>query len=196
MGIAGIGDAFSSKYPTMQIFGRDGSWHIVPLRVVTGSMVLVKINGQIYPFSLDASKFKTYRYKGAKTIQTVIYSLEDAIPLDIDKLSKLAANATATGIRTIDANAAAILLRAAELLLEDKDRDVIPVDEIAEDMRRRGEDPGTMIADFVSQHNVTSTVRPVPGWRFFSILDPCVAIALFRWPTRTATASDDRPKIP
>ena len=162
MGIAGIGDAFSAKYPTLQIFGRDGSWHVVPLRRVTGTMVLVKIQGRIYPFILDASKFRTYRYKGAKTIQTILYSLEDAIPLDIEKLQKLVKNSALTGVRKIDVPAATMLLRAAELLLGDEKRDFIPVTEIGEDMQARGEDPGALVADFVGQHNITSIVRPVP----------------------------------
>ena len=62
MGIAGVGDAFSSKYPTMQIFARDGSWYVVPIRNLSASsLILVKIKGKIYPFLLDASKMKTYR---------------------------------------------------------------------------------------------------------------------------------------
>ena len=162
MGIAGIGDAFSGKYPTMQIFGKDGSWHVVPIRKVTGSMIVVKIAGKMYPFLLDASKFRTYRYRGAKTIQTILYSLEDAIPLDLRKLEKLEENAAITGIRKIDAEAAAMLLRAAELLIADTERDAIDIDDIAKDMDKRGEDPGTLVADFAGKHNVIKIVRPVP----------------------------------
>ena len=82
MGIAGVGYAFSGKYPTMQIFSRDGSWYVIPIRSVSSSsLILVKIKGRIYPFLLDASKMKTYRYKGSKIVQTLLYSLEDAIPV-------------------------------------------------------------------------------------------------------------------
>ena len=45
---------------------------MVPIRKVTGSMIVEKIAGKMYPFLLDASKFRTYRCRGAKTIRTIL----------------------------------------------------------------------------------------------------------------------------
>ena len=163
MGIAGVGDAFSSKYPTMQIFARDGSWYVVPIRNLSASsLILVKIKGKIYPFLLDASKMKTYRYQGGRIVQTLLYSLEDAIPLDPENLIKIRQNAVLSGIGKIDENSAMLLLRAHELLLGDPEKSTISLDEIERDMRARGEDPGTIISDFTGATGILEITRPIP----------------------------------
>ena len=163
MGIAGVGDAFSGKYPTMQIFSRDGSWYVIPIRSVSSSsLILVKIKGRIYPFLLDASKMKTYRYKGSKIVQTLLYSLEDAIPVSPENLIRLQQFAKQSGIGKLDANSAMLILRAHEMLLGDETRSVVSLEEIAEDMKARGEDPGTIISDFTASTGILQVVRPMP----------------------------------
>ena len=123
---------------------------------------MVKIRDQVYPFLLDASKLKTYRYRGSKTVQTILYSLEDAIPIDPENLVKIAQNAKRSGITKIDQNSAALILRAHELLLGDETRTSISVDEIQRDMVARGEDPGQIISDFTAATGILSVTRPLP----------------------------------
>lgn len=161
MGISAISDAFSHKYITMQIFGRDGSWYLIPMRGVTTGTAIVKIAGQCYPFIVDPRKIQTYRYKGAKTIQTILYSLEDMLPLDLGALSRLREHSEASGIKQYDENVMTILKRAVELL-GDTDEGLISVDSIESDMKARGEDVGRIVQDFLARTGVTQVVRPVP----------------------------------
>ena len=88
-GITNIADAFNSKYPTMQIFSEAGTWDVIPLRKISSGLIFVKVRGKVYPFVLDASKMKTYRYKGGKVIQTILYDIEDAYPIDPATLRRL-----------------------------------------------------------------------------------------------------------
>ena len=52
MGIVGIGDAFSSKHVTAQIFTSDGGWYCVPLdkQRITFGHFFAKIKGRTYVF--------------------------------------------------------------------------------------------------------------------------------------------------
>ena len=88
-GITNIADAFNSKYPTMQIFSEAGTWDVIPLRKISSGLIFVKVRGKVYPFVLDASKMKTYRYKGGKVIQTILYDIEDAYPIDPATLRRI-----------------------------------------------------------------------------------------------------------
>lgn len=161
MGILGLGDAFSSRYPTIQVFARDGTWHVIPLKKITDTLVMVSIRGHVYPFLLDARAMKTYRNKGGKTVQTILYSLEDSIPLDTAALVKLRDNAENSGVRKIDRDAAIVLMRATELLSE-KEEDVISLEEVKQDMISKGEEVGNVFTDFQAKTGLIKIVRPLP----------------------------------
>ena len=123
MGIIGIKDAFSAKYPTMQIFGPDGSWHLIPLRKTEGSVIFVKISNNVYPFLLDYSKLKTYRYRGAKIIQTILYSIDDIFPIDTNAMEKLRAYSEKNQIGSYQYDSAALIIQAKQALDSQEDKD-------------------------------------------------------------------------
>lgn len=161
MGIVGIGDAFGSRYPTMQVFDRRGNWHVIPLRGITGTLVLASIEGKLYPFILESNAFKTYTYKGAKTVKTILFSLEDALPIDTNALQKIKSNAEKTGIESLDIDVAGVIIRAAELIAE-SDKGYITLEEMKADAVERGEDISVMLDDFRTKTGLIKVVEPLP----------------------------------
>ena len=155
-----LSGAFGACYPTLQFFGHDGTWEIVQLRKLTGSLVLIRIRGQIYPVYLDSTKAKTYRYGGVPMAQTFLYSLDDMFPFDpsqwsnIDKARKKAKYTRLTP-------ELAQLVVAAKTYLDQTHAPYVTVSDLCRSMYSKEVAEGE-IARFTATSGTTKIARPTP----------------------------------
>ena len=157
---------FGSKFPTLQFFGPDGSWEVVQLKRLTGSLVLVRVRGQVFPVYLDSTKAKTYRYAGVPAATTYLFSLSDMFPFDPSEWSRIDADRIAAGYPTITPELAALIVASRDYLEESGDN-YVTVSDLAETMYAK-EVAEAEIQRQVSVAGVTKIAKPAPD-----ILDFC-----------------------
>ena len=132
-GITNIQDCFTDKYPTMQVFGESGTWDVIPLKKLTSGLIFVKIRGQVYPFILDGTKFKTYRYKSGKMLQTILYDIRDIRPFDPHELRIAMEYATKHGIKKWTVDGATAVLIAWQYLKDKKNGSKVYFEDVLKD---------------------------------------------------------------
>ena len=88
MGIAGIGDAFSSKHVTAQIFTSDGGWYAVPItkQRITFGHFFAKIKNRYYVFQYDPTRVHGTRSMFSKSARTILYFASSATAITIEEL--------------------------------------------------------------------------------------------------------------
>lgn len=128
-------DAFTHKYVTAQVFDELGTWHIFPLRekYVMDGKFLVRIGKRMILLNTDLTKMKTYRYRGSKPVQTLLYTSRDAKPFDPDDLDTIREFCETNGISKIN-HMQAILIQAYAMLAQDHREQAIGFDDVIEQM--------------------------------------------------------------
>lgn len=175
-----LGGAFGGKYPTIQIFARDGTWDIIQLRNFTGPLVLVKIRGTIYPIHIDGRKLKTYRYKGVPMAQTILYAFEDMFPFDPSDVSRAVAELTKSGYPPLAPEAALAIIAAGRALQADKDATSVTVESILRKMSVK-KDISADVARIVQALGRDKIAEPTPDLVDFltgrMLMDPSIITA-------------------
>ena len=180
-GLWGIASgAFGSKWPTLQFFGSDGTWEVVQLRRMTGSLVLVKIRGEIYPVLLDGRRAKTYRYAGVPVAQTFLYSLDDMMPFDPTEWQRIDAARKTNEMPPIGPELASLILAASDYLKDADGVNHVTVSDMAQTMNAK-DLAESEIMQFVRAAGVTKINKPIPELLEFCrkrlLVDPSVVSA-------------------
>ena len=173
--------AFGSKYPTLQFFSKDGSWEVVQLKKFTGSMVLVKIRGRIYPVIMDGTKAKTYRYAGVPMAQTFVYSMDDMEPVDPTELDRVAKGLASQKLPSLTPELA-MLINAAHNYLESTEKEsAVTVSDLVPTIAAKTV-VEAKIAELVKTSGVGEITKPVPDLVDFCnkrmLVDPAMVSAM------------------